>query len=141
MPTAQLEIQSMIAKPKFRWVHALLGLGWLVNGIWMVFAPEHWFARMPQATETGPLNLHFVRDYGSVFVLIGLGTLMAVARGAYSRTMHVGVLLFFVAHALMHVWDISAGRLGSHHWTSGFLLVMLPVVVLAALLHPRGWTE
>jgi hypothetical protein len=128
-----------VAKSGLRWVHALLGVSWLANGAWMVFAPAHWFAAMPQATETGPLNEHFVRDYGSVFLLIGLGTLLALARGSYSRTMHVGVLLFFVAHALMHVWDIGAGRLGAHHWTSGFLLMLLPVAVLAALLHPGAW--
>jgi uncharacterized protein YjeT (DUF2065 family) len=131
----------MCPKPALRWVHGFLGVNWIINGVWMVCAPAHWFAAMPQATETGPLNEHFVRDYGSVFVLIGMIILWQLAHGSYGRQTHAWILLFFVLHALMHVWDISAGRLGHHHWTSGFLLVMLPVVVLAALLHPRAWEK
>jgi hypothetical protein len=128
-------------KPILRWVHGFLSVNWIVNGVWMLVSPPHWYATMPQATETGPLNEHFIRDYGTVFVLIGAAVLLSLARGTYSRAKHVWVLFFFVAHALMHVWDMFAGRLGHHHWTSGFLLVMLPVVVLAALLHPAAWLK
>ncbi len=129
----------MAPKKVLRPVHAFLGLNWVVNGLWMLFAPAHWYAVMPQATETGPLNEHFLRDYGSVFVLIGLLTLIKLARGTFTRETHLWVLLFFVAHASLHVWDITAGRLGHHHWTSGFPLVLVPVVVLGTLLHPVAW--
>jgi len=131
----------MRPRPGLRWLHGFLGANWIINGAWMMFAPAHWYGTMPQATETGPLNQHFVRDYGSVFFLIGVAVVWALWHGAYSRALHAGVVSFFVIHALLHVWDVFAGRLGHHHWTSGFVLVMIPVVALAALLHPAAWQK
>lgn len=120
-------------------MHAFLGVNWLVNGAWMTWAPGHWFDHMPQAPQTGPLNEHFVRDYGSVFMLIGAAVLVTLARGSFTRSKHVWVLWFFIAHASLHVWDMLAGRLAHDHLTSGFLLVLIPVVVLGGLLHPSFW--
>jgi hypothetical protein len=129
----------MVPRKKLRPVHAFLGCNWVLNGLWMMFEPVHWYGAMPQAVDTGPLNQHFLRDYGSVFFLIGLLTLSKLARGRFTRETHVWVLLFFVTHASLHVWDVLAGRLGHNHWTSGFPLVLLPVAVLAALWHPAAW--
>jgi hypothetical protein len=129
----------MVPRQNWKWVHAFLAANWLLNGLWMVLATAHWFATMPQATQTGPLNEHFTRDYGTVFMLIGAGQLWTLSRGTFTRTVHVWVLLFFAAHALTHVWDIATGHIGHEHLTSGFPLVMLPVLLLSALLHPACW--
>lgn len=129
----------MVPKGNWKRVHAILAFSWLLNGLWMVFATAHWFSHMPQATQTGPLNEHFTRDYGTVFILIGAAQLVALFRGAFTRTMHVWILFFFVSHALTHVWDMATGRLGHEHLTSGFPLVMIPVVLLSALLFPACW--
>lgn len=129
----------MVPKGNWKWVHAFLSLNWLVNGVWMAVWPAHWFDHMPQAPQTGPLNEHFIRDYGSVFFLIGAAVLITLARGTFTRGKHVWVLAFFLAHAGLHVWDMLAGRLGHDHLTSGFLLVLIPVVVLSALMHPAFW--
>lgn len=104
----------------------------------MVLATAHWYREMPQVTQTGPLNEHFIRDYGTVFMLIGSAQLLALARGAFTRTMHVWILLFFVSHALIHVWDMAVGRLHDH-LTTGFPLVLIPVAVLGGLLYPGVW--
>ncbi len=129
----------MRPKPALLWIHAFLSVNWVVNGVWMIFAPGNWYAQMPQAGDTGPLNEHFIRDYGSVFFLIGIATLLALARRLYSRWMHFWIFMFFVAHAALHVWDMFAGRLPHYHWNTGFILVMLPVAALGALLHPAAW--
>ena len=131
----------MIPKPIWKWVHAFLGVNWIVNGVWMTWFPAHWFAHMPQAPQTGPLNEHFIRDYGTVFILIGAAMLITLARGTFTRAKHAWVLAFFVAHASLHVWDMVAGRLEHDHLTSGFLLVLIPVVVLGVLMHPAFWQK
>jgi hypothetical protein len=129
----------MVPRTNWKWVHAFLALNWLVNGLWMVFATAHWYAHMPQAGQTGPFNEHFTRDYGTVFILIGASQLVVLWRGTFTRSMHVWILLFFVTHALTHVYDMSTGRLGHEHLTSGFPLVMIPVLALTALLAPACW--
>jgi len=129
----------MLPKPNWKWLHAFLAANWLLNGIWMTWRPQHWYDHMPQAPQTGPLNEHFVRDYGSVFMLIGAAVLVTLLRGTFTRSKHVWVLWFFVVHASLHVWDMFAGRLPHQHLTSGFLLVLVPVVVLGTLLHPYFW--
>lgn len=132
---------EMTPKPQWRWLHYFLGANWVVNGVWMTCAPRHWFAHMPQAPQTGPLNEHFIRDYGTVFILVGAAVLISLARDTFTRRKHLWVLAFFVAHALLHVWDMLAGRLGHDHLTSGFLLVLLPVAVLSGLSARSCWQE
>ena len=42
--------------------------GSLANGLWMLFAPAHWYQNLPAGVpDTGPLNVHFVRDIGAAF--------------------------------------------------------------------------
>jgi hypothetical protein len=129
----------MIPRDNWGWVHGFLAVNWMVNGVWMACAPAHWYATMPQTQQTGPLNEHFIRDYGSVFFLVGAAVLVTLLRGSYTRGKHVWVLSFFAAHALLHVLDMLAGRLGHDHLTSGFPLVVLPVAVLGVLLLPAFW--
>jgi len=132
---------SMIPKNNWKWLHYFLGANWLLNGVWMVWAPHHWYLHMPQVPQTGPLNEHFIRDYGSVFILIGAAVMITLARGTFTRSKHVWVLCFFAVHATLHVWDMVVGRLGHDHLTSGFPLVLIPVVALGVLLHPAFWQK
>ena len=38
-----------------------LGLFYLVNGAWMILAPNGWYAATPGVSATGPMNPHFIR--------------------------------------------------------------------------------
>ena len=61
------------------WALGVFGLANLANGAWMLVDPAHWYANLPAAVpDTGPLNLHFVRDVGSAFAVMG-GSLLAAA--------------------------------------------------------------
>ena len=60
------------------WALGLFGLANLANSAWMLVAPAHWYANLPAAVpDTGPLNLHFVRDIGSTFAVLGAALLAA----------------------------------------------------------------
>jgi hypothetical protein len=118
----------------------LFGLANLANGLWMLAAPASWYRGLPAGVpDTGPLNLHFVRDIGAAFVTIGVA--LCVAAPAARR--HPGVLrataLFYGLHALVHVADLAAGRLAAAHWAMDFPGVFLPAIVLAVLSLPRWW--
>ena len=115
-------------------------LGWLnlANGLWMLLAPAGWYHHLPAAVpDTGPLNPHFVRDIGAAFVTIGAVLLLA----APSRRVLLAVTLFYVLHAVVHVTDLAAGRLGAEHWLIDLPGVFLPALVLGALCLPRWWKE
>jgi len=116
----------------------ILGLLNLANGLWMLLAPAGWYLHLPAAVpDTGPLNPHFVRDVGAAFVTIGAVLLLA----APSRGVLLAVTLFYVLHAVVHVTDLAAGRLGAEHWLIDLPGVFLPALVLGALCLPRWWKE
>jgi len=121
-----------------RTIFRILGLLNLANGLWMLLAPAGWYLHLPAAVpDTGPLNPHFVRDIGAAFVTIGAVLLLA----APSRGVLLAVTLFYVLHAVVHVTDLAAGRLGAGHWLIDLPGVFLPALVLGALCLPRWWKE
>ena len=110
------------------------GLGNLLNGLWMLGNPAHWYATLPAAVpDFGPLNEHFVRDIGSAFTMLGVGLLWAAFRAAVRVPVLVLVTLFSGLHALVHVFDTSRGLVGPEHWGIDFPAVYLPTIVLIAL--------
>lgn len=116
------------------WIFGLAALG---NGLWMIANPETWYTNLPaRVPDTGPLNVHFVRDIGCAYAASGVSFLL----GAEIPRARLGVLyagvLFNGFHALLHVADILSGRLPSDHWVVD-LPVFLPALLLLVLCHPR----
>ncbi len=128
----------MRPRPWARWIYAVLGGGSVVNGLWMLAAPTHWFATIPGAADTGPLNPHLVRDYGICYFIVGASVLAGLARG-FPYGLHIAVTAYFGGHALLHAWDILAGRLPAHHWVMDFPGVFLPALLLLVMSLPFAW--
>ena len=100
------------------------------NGIYMVVDPPTWYATVPGVSDTGPLNLHFVRDIGFAYLTAGL----ALVWGAFGGGWKVSATgtLFFALHAALHV----AERLVGHHHGSTFddlVAIHLPTATAAAI--------
>ena len=120
----------------------ILGLSNLANGLWMLLAPAAWYHHLPAAVpDTGPLNAHFVRDIGAAFTTIGIAFCVAASRPAERRGVLLAATLFFGLHALIHVADLTAGRLDTGHWLVDFPGVFLPAILLGVLCMPRWWKE
>lgn len=114
-----------------------LGLTSLANGLWMLADPATWFMQIPAAVpDTGPLNRHFVHDIGVVYSIAGLGAIWCARDLAGSYIAHLGVMLFYVGHALVHVAEIGLGLLPHSHWWIDLPLVFLPAVILIVLTLP-----
>jgi hypothetical protein len=119
----------------WRVVLAVLAAINLANGIWMLVGPEGWYYGLPAAVpDTGPLNLHFVRDIGATYVTMAAALFWAAQRPADRVPLLTMVLLFHVLHAAEHALDTLAGRLPASHWLIDFPGVYLPMLVLAAVL-------
>ena len=125
-----------------RTIFWVLGILNLANGVWMLLAPANWYANLPAAVpDTGPLNVHFVRDIGAAFSTVGILFCVAAQHPPLRRGVLWGATLFFVLHALIHVADLATGRLHHGHWLIDLPGVFLPAIVLAVLCLPRWWRQ
>ena len=109
-------------------------LGNFFNAIWMMSDPGGWYLYLPAAVpDFGPLNEHFVRDLGAMFLIWGLALLWA----AFSEK-HRFVLLALIAmwnglHALVHPFDTLRGLVASEHWLIDFPMVYAPTAIYVLL--------
>lgn len=118
----------------------VLGILNLANGLWMLFSPKSWYHHLPAGVpDTGPLNVHFVRDIGAAFATIGGAFCVAAIRPAARRGVLLGATAFFVLHAVIHFADILSGRLHAGHWSIDLPGVFLPAILLIVLCLPRWW--
>lgn len=104
---------------KDRWpiVLGFFAAGNLVNAVWMLASPTHWYLNLPaNIPGTGPLNEHFVRDIGCIFLLLGI----LLAAGMFVRRLRLPAMALATAysllHALVHVYDSARGLLAPDHW-------------------------
>jgi hypothetical protein len=118
------------------YVLGLYGLGNVANGAWMLASPRSWYDDLPaRVPDFGPLNEHFVRDIGGLFVVIGAG-LMAAALWRRARVPGIAFAAAFTwMHALVHVFDTASGRVAAAHWLLDLVPVYLPAAVLAFALR------
>ncbi|MCW5889790.1 MAG: hypothetical protein KIT14_04490 [bacterium] len=125
----------------WRWGLAIAAVANLANAAWMLVEPADWYARLPAGVpDTGPLNVHFVRDIGSAFAMMGVALGWAAFRPALRAPFLALTALFYVLHALVHVTDTLAGRLPPSHWLVDTPGVYAPAVVMIvlAVLATRG---
>lgn len=81
-----------------------VGLIYLVNGAWMIAAPNGWYWAIAGVAATGPMNPHFMADIGLAFLASGVGLLMGLRAGATAAAFAVAGATWPVLHALFHVW-------------------------------------
>ena len=87
-----------------RLILVLLGLLHLANGLWMLTAPEAWYAAVPGVAMTGPLNHHFIQDIGLAFLASGAGLALAFRPGAVAAALALAGATWPMLHALLHIW-------------------------------------
>lgn len=121
----------------------VLGVGMLVNGIWMLVDPGNWYHDLPAGVpDYGPLNIHFVRDIGCAFITVGFALVWGARRPAIRLPLTVTATLFLVAHAVLHVHDTLRGIVDSDHWWLDLPGVYAPAVLLVvACFQLRGQNE
>jgi len=117
--------------------YAIFCLLSLVNGAWMLSSPFSWYEYLPAAVpHTGPFNSHFVRDIGVAYSVAGLGFGWCALHLGRCRPVHLGLTIFFVGHALIHLVDKHPGRLPGTHWLIDAPGVFAPALILIILTVP-----
>ena len=110
---------------------ALLGLTYLVLGIWAFAAPDSFYDSI---APFPPGNAHFLRDAGAFQIGIGLVALACAAAPAGNRPVMAAVAATTGLHVAAHVIDIEAG--GSPAFDIASLSLMTAVAAAAALGMP-----
>jgi hypothetical protein len=82
----------------------LLGLLHLGNGLWMLVAPDGWYAAIPGVGATGPNNHHFIADIGLAFMVSGAGLLLGARAIRSAGAFAVAGATWPALHALLHLW-------------------------------------
>jgi hypothetical protein len=118
----------------FYTVACLLGL---CNAAWMLASPLSWYTDFPAAVpHTGLYNAHFIRDIGVAYLVAALGFGWCALHLDRCRPVHLGLTVFFVGHALIHVVETLAGHLPDSHWLIDAPGVFLPALLLLVLAIP-----
>jgi hypothetical protein len=116
------------------WLLLALAAGSLANAFWMLAGPMHWYRELPAAVpDTGPFNPHFVRDIGCAFLTVGVALAWAALAPRLRFALVAVALLFYAAHALLHVYDTAVGNLPHTHWWLDLPGVYLPAALLFLL--------
>lgn len=106
------------------------------NGVLMLFAPEAWYAFVPDVTETGPANLHFIRDIGLAFVASAAG-LVAATRAEQPSTALLAPAIFLGGHAGLHLVEFFAHGATATTALRDTALILVPGFLPLALLGRR----
>jgi len=84
---------------------ALLGAAQATNGLAMLAAPVGWYAAMPGVAMTGPLNSHFVRDIGLIFLASGAALMLGARKGRDAAVLAAAGAAWPAMHGLFHVYE------------------------------------
>ena len=100
------------------------------NGVFMFIDPPAWYGAVPGVPDTGPLNLHFVRDIGIAFITAGV----ALAWSELGAGWRVSALaaVFIGGHSALHMSETILG----HHQDvllNEIVALHLPAVLAIAI--------
>lgn len=100
----------------------LFGLGNVGNALWMLVSPMSWYLKVPASVpDFGPLNEHFVRDLGAMFLVAGTLLLYSAFVGSWRKSAVVFNLGWYAVHSFIHIYDTLRGAVQSVH----FLIALL----------------
>lgn len=116
-----------------RIVAAVLGVGGVLNGEFMLIDGARWYDSVPGLAHTGPFNPHFVADIGATYLVASFALIARAWRPRYWPAAVAGAA-FMVAHALIHVADLTMQRSGNPN--VDIFLVILPAALAAWAAFP-----
>jgi hypothetical protein len=110
------------------WILLILGVLAAGNGVVMLLAPEPWFVRI--AADTGPFNIHLVRDVGAAYLTSGVAAVWAARTPAWRAPLAAAAALFQGLHGAIHLFEVASGIQPASHLVADFPGVYLPTLLL-----------
>jgi uncharacterized protein YjeT (DUF2065 family) len=117
-----------------------LGLALAANGTWMLVAPAVWYVRVPGVVETGPANLHFIRDIGCAYLVAGISVIWLALAPVRAWPAALAGGTFLGLHAWVHAYDFFTGHESARNLIRDLPPIFLPAVLVLWLAW-RGQPE
>lgn len=131
MDVALIRYTDPVALKIVLWILFLSGM---MNAIWMLASPLHWYQNLPaHVPHYGAYNEHFIRDIGVAFLTASLGLGVAACHPVKFRSFVLLPTTFMAGHAVVHLADLIQGGAASHLWKGEMLLVYLPALMLLGI--------
>lgn len=108
-----------------RWILPLL---LAANGLVMLVAPGQWYPAVPGVTETGPLNVHFVRDIGAAYLACAAGLAWWAARRPGGVAAVIPAAVFLGLHMVVHLLEAVLGHHPAGDVGRDFIGVYVPAL-------------
>ncbi|CAM4296548.1 hypothetical protein [Pseudoalteromonas byunsanensis] len=113
----------------------LLGLLAMVNGTFMILAPEPWYWLVPGVSDRGPFNQHFLRDIGINYLLIGAAFVLGCVYERQRLALWLFPAAWLLGHALFHIWEVFVGLCSPIFLVIDFVGVTLPALLSVYLIY------
>jgi hypothetical protein len=81
----------------------VVGLGNILNGVWMLGDAHGWYLSVPGVVQTGPLNHHFVQDIGMAYLASGIFFILGASRLQNAAAFAIAGAAWPLLHTLIHV--------------------------------------
>lgn len=111
-----------------------------LNGLVMLLAPGAWYHMVPGVTETGPANIHFIRDIGLAFIAAAGGLLVAARQEGRASAL-AAPALFLGGHAGLHLVEMAAHGATPAEAARDISLIVVPGLLPAAVLWQRHFAK
>ena len=124
----------MSDESRWKMFFLFLAAGNFLNGVWMLLTPNHWYLNLPgRIPDFGPMNEHFVRDLGCVFVLLGIIFLKGALDSSWRKNALFISQLWFIPHGLIHLFDTLRGLVGMEHLYMDIPVCYAPPVLVGIM--------
>lgn len=113
-----------------RIVAGLLGAFLGLNALAMLAAPVRWYGAVPGVVLTGPLNAHFLRDIGAIYLVVAGALLASAARPRLLPGATFAAAAWLSLHAVIHLAAAATcGRPPLPELARDFVGVHLPAIL------------
>lgn len=80
------------------------------TGVFLLAAPQTFYANVPGVAATGSFNAHFLRDVGLAYVTLAVGAAFALFRPEYALPVTAMAAVNLLGHAALHVFIENSRR-------------------------------
>lgn len=121
----------MSQEKKWKIFFSSIFLGNFFSGLWMLASPVNWYENFPgRIPDFGPLNEHFVRDLGCVFLLLSLISFKSIFDSSLRKNTLFILQVWFSAHAAVHLFDTFRGLVAIEHLYMDIPLCYIPPILI-----------
>jgi uncharacterized protein YjeT (DUF2065 family) len=92
----------------------IVGLLNVLNGLFMLAAPDAWYARVIGNVPMGMMDAHFIRDVGFAYLASGAGLIWGIRTGPLAAAFALAGAVWPILHALFHLelWAMQGAPQG-----------------------------